>query len=399
MTELAHPRQARRAFVTRIVGGAFALLLAGCQVIPGGGPPRRGPEPPPVAQPTPTPTPRPRPGLPQDADRNRVAVLAPLSGGNAGVGQSIANAAQLALMDTGGKDIRITVYDTAKGGAAAAANEALADGNRLFLGPLLAEDVRAVAPVARAADVPVLAFSNDVSVASEGVYLLGFDPRQSIARVVGHARSQNIQRFAGIAPDGDYGRRAGQALLQEVERQGGRMVGLQSYSVGTPSLRSAVTQLAALGEYDAVLIADAGRAAAIAAPLLRADSQPRLLGTELWKTDSNLGTTAALRGAWYAGVSDTRFLQLRDRYRQRYGRSPYRLASLGYDGVLLAIRVSRDWRPGQPFPDRALRAAEGFEGIDGAFRFGRDNVAERALEVVEVTASGNRVVSPAPSGF
>ena len=77
-------------------------------------------------------------------------MLVPLSGANAGVGQSIANAANLALLDTGGERIRITVYDTARG-AAAAANEALAEGNGLFLGPLLAEDVEAVAPIARRA--------------------------------------------------------------------------------------------------------------------------------------------------------------------------------------------------------------------------------------------------------
>ena len=115
---------------------------------------------------------------------------ADLGGANAGVGQSIANAANLALLDAGGERIRITVYDTARGGAAAAANQALADGNGLFLGPLLADDVRAVAPVARRAGVPVISFSNDTSVAGNGVYLMGFTPAQSIARVVGHARGK-----------------------------------------------------------------------------------------------------------------------------------------------------------------------------------------------------------------
>ena len=41
----------------------------------------------------------------------------------------------------------------------------------------------------------------------------------------------------------------------------------------------------------------------------------------------------------------------------------------------------------------------GFAGVDGAFRFGRDGLAERALEVREVGASGTTVVSPAPRGF
>ena len=43
--------------------------------------------------------------------------------------------------------------------------------------------------------------------------------------------------------------------------------------------------------------------------------------------------------------------------------------------------------------------ATAFSGIDGAFRFGRDNVAERALEVKEIRGGTTTVVSPAPSGF
>jgi hypothetical protein len=78
---------------------------------------------------------------------------------------------------------------------------------------------------------------------------------------------------------------------------------------------------------------------------------------------------------------------------------PYRLATLGYDAVLLVVRVAADWPIGRPFPGRALRDPGGFAGVDGAFRFGRDGIAERALEVREVNATGTTVVSPAPRGF
>ena len=78
------------------------------------------------------------------------------------------------------------------------------------------------------------------------------------------------------------------------------------------------------------------------------------------------------------------FNQFRTRYRARYGANPFRLASLGYDAVLLAVRVAADWPVGRAFPERALRDPGGFAGVDGAFRFGRDGVAERALEVREV---------------
>jgi hypothetical protein len=72
---------------------------------------------------------------------------------------------------------------------------------------------------------------------------------------------------------------------------------------------------------------------------------------------------------------------------------------MGYDSVLLVVRVAADWPIGRPFPARALRDPGGFTGVDGAFRFGRDGVAERALEVREVNATGTTTVSPAPRNF
>jgi hypothetical protein len=93
------------------------------------------------------------------------------------------------------------------------------------------------------------------------------------------------------------------------------------------------------------------------------------------------------------------FDQLRTRYRARYGEAPYRLASLGYDSVLLAVRVAGSWPVGRPFPVGELTDAEGFSGVDGPFRFGSDGVADRQLEVVQVNAGGFTTVSPAAKAF
>jgi ABC-type branched-subunit amino acid transport system substrate-binding protein len=401
MAEQSHARQARRSILGLAAAALLALGLGACQIVPvpdvaATPPPQEQAPPPREAEPDPV-----VPGLPADERRNRVAVLVPTTGTNAGVGNSIANAANLALLDAGGERIRITVYDTARGGAAAAANEALAEGNGLFLGPLLADDVRAVAPIARRAGVPVIAFSNDVSVAGDGVYVMGFTPGQSVTRVVSYARAQGVERFGGLAPEGVYGNRAGQALVEAVREEGGRLVGLQQFGRTAAALRTAVTRLSTQGAYDAVLIADGGRAAGGAATLIRGgpSAGARILGTELWATETDLGTTASLRGGWYAAASDTMFNQLRTRYRARFGGNPYRLASLGYDSVLLAVRTAKDWPIGRAFPIRLLADPGGFTGIDGAFRFGEDGVVERALEVREVTATGTRIVSSAPRGF
>ncbi len=377
-----HSRQARRGFL--LAGLGVALALSGCRTAPR---PPRLPTPGPVV-----------PVTAIDVQRNLVAVIVPTSGADGAVGQSIANAANLALLDSGDKTLRITIYNSAgAGGAAAATQRAIAQGNRLILGPLLAEDVRAAAPIARRAGVPVVAFSNDESVAGDGVYIMGFTPSQSIDRVVSHAHATGKTRFAALIPTGLYGQRASQAMLAAVRRVGGRITVVEQYNRSPAAIRTAAARLKAKGTFDAVLIGDSGRMAAVAAPAL--PQAPKFLGTELWASDRTLGQTPALRAAWYATAPDMRFNQLATRYRARYGKTPYRLASLGYDAVLLAVRSSKDWPVGRAFPDRGLIARDGFSGIDGNFRFGRDGIAERLLEVRQVTAAGPRVVSPASKAF
>ena len=395
MADTIAPRQWRHhiARATALVGAA---LLAGCATLVPKGPVEQAP--PTTTRPQPT---RPDPvtgGIPEDTQRHRVALLVPLTGPNGGVGRSIANATQLALLDTRSERVRITTYDTAPG-AAAAAQRAIAEGNRLILGPLLADDVRAVAPVARAAKVPVISYSNDVSVAGNGAWLLGYTPAQSIDRVVGYARTNGMTQVAGLVPAGVYGQRASTSFLRAVEQAGGQVVSLQTYDRGT--VAAAVAKLSRTSPYEAVLIADQAGAAAMAVPAIRKtpSRQAKVLGTELWNTETALGTMPALNGAWYASVSNTLYRQFATKYRARFNAAPYRLSSLGYDSVLLTVRIARDWTIGRDFPESRLRAEDGFAGLDGAFRFGRDGVAERALEVQEVRPGGAVTVSPAARTF
>lgn len=397
MAEAAAARQPRTMgiFVKRTGVVVSLLALAACQTMV---PRRQGP----AQQPTPTPTETGPvgPELPDDQNRHRVALLVPLTGSNAAVGQSIANAANLAVLDTGGKRIRITTYDTATG-AAGAAQRAIADGARVILGPLLADDAKLIAPYAQRARVPLISFSNDTSVAGNGTFIMGYTPVQSIDRVVRFARSKGMSKFAGLTPTGTYGERASTAFIRSVESAGGQVVTLQSFDRSRGAIAAAVGRMTKGTDYDAVLIADSGRIAVQAVPLLRRSggASAKVLGTELWNTESAITTMAPLQGAWFASVSDNLYNQLAAKYRARFGSAPYRIASMGYDAVLLVSRIAQDWRVGSEFPVRRLTEEGGFTGIDGPFRFGRDGVAERSLEVQEVGAGRLTTVSPAPARF
>jgi len=392
MAEAPPRRQSGLFSLVRIAGLGLAVMLAACSTVV----PRVAP-PPPIARPAPKPV-NPN-GLPEDVARHRIALLVPLSGPNAAVGQSITDAAAMALADTGGKALRITNYDTAPG-AEAAARKALADGNKVFLGPLLSEDVHAVEGAAAAAGVPVIAFSNDAEAAGHDVWLLGFSPAQSIDRIVRFAKSKGLTRFAALIPPGVYGRNASNMLIRTAEAVGGSVVAMQSYQRSPGSLSAAI-QTISKEKFDAVLIADSGRIAIASAPLIRKSNGAagRILGTELWNTDPSLNNSPAMAGAWFASVDDALFRQFVTRYRARYGHTPYRLASLGYDAVLLTVRIAKDWKVGDRFPVDALADDGGFVGVDGAFRFAKGHIAERALAVHQLGAGGGTVVSPAPQGF
>lgn len=372
------------------------LALAGCQVIPDGG--STGPV---------TTVPVEGPGdlpsdtaLPQDEGRHRVALLVPLSGENGAVGQSIANATTMALLDTNAENLRITTYDTSAG-VARAASRAIADGNRLILGPLVRDDVSTVLAQARPAGIPLITFSNDVGVAAADVFVMGHVPEQSVERTVRFAVQQGARRFAALVPSGEYGTRATTALRRTAESAGASVVVVETYDRGNTSIISAASRLNARGGFDTVLIADGARLAAMAASELKTAGSdlPSIIGPELWSGETTLTRAAAMEGAWFSSVSDNRYRQFSTSYETRFGGQPYRIATLGYDAVLLTLRVARDWTPGRPFPTGQMLDPGGFLGLDGPFRFRSDGVGERVFEVREVGDGAFRVVDAAPTQF
>ena len=370
-----------------------ALMTGACAVIPKSDASTSAPAPGPAPEPSAT-------ALPTDRDRHRIALLVPLSGDTGPVGQAIANATTMALLDTKAENLRITTYDTAAG-IGGAAQKAIADGNRLILGPLSSDAVPAVQAAARPAGVPVIAFVNDPAVAGPDVFAIGHMPEQSIRRAVAFARGRGAARFGVLVPDGDYGARAYSALENALADYGGSLVRRENYARGNTSIVSAAGRMRSAGDVDTVLIADSARLGLDAAAELQRGQRrrTRILGTELWSGEASLTRAPAMEGALFAAVSDQRFSRFAESYGARFGAQPYRVATLGYDAVLLTLRIARDWKVGTPFPKAELYDRGGFLGVDGAFRFGRNGVIERALEVREIKGGAVNPVDPAPTGF
>ena len=369
-----------------------------------------------------------------------MALLLPLSGSNARLGEAMRDAAQLALFDFADDDFELLLYDT-KGtpeGASDAATLAIGDGASVILGPLLSSSVRALTPQARAANVTVLAFSSDSSVSGEGVYTMGFYPNAEVARVVSFARSRGILRFAALVPDNDYGEAVADTLRLAAEAADAQVTQVQFYDPAAGDLSDTVRELAdydtrrqvlvaqmaelekqdsevarralkrlekmqTIGElpFDALLLADGGkRLQAIAAWLPFYDIDPgkiRILGTGLWD-EPGIGAEPALVGGWFAAPSPTARADFERQYERIYGQKAPRRATLAYDATLLAVLLAKK-KGGADYSAPALTNPSGYSGSDGIFRLLANGRAERGLAVMQIRRHGAEVISVAPKTF
>jgi ABC-type branched-subunit amino acid transport system substrate-binding protein len=335
----------------------------------------------------------------------RVALLLPFSSASAetrALANAIEKSAELALFDSGNPDILLMPRDDGgtTGGVATAANRAIAEGAEIILGPIFAQSVAVVAPIARPQGVPVIAFSSDRSVGGQGVYLLSFQPEDEVRRIVTYAARHGHTQFAAMVPQNAYGEKAAAAFTRATAEAGARVTSVQSF-VAKPEEVAAPSAAVAATRPDAILIAQGGVVLRSIAPTLALNGATnrnvKFLGTGLWD-DTSIMREPMLAGGWFAAPSLDGEHAFAEKYRSVYGSAPPRLASLGYDAVSLVALLAKG-TPYQRYTPAALTDPNGFSGVDGIFRFHDDGSAERGLAIMEIQPNGFVVVAPAPSTF
>jgi ABC-type branched-subunit amino acid transport system substrate-binding protein len=321
--------------------------------------------------------------------------------GNAGVAaQSMKNAGEMALAEFQNPNIQLLIKDDGGSaqGAQQGAQQALDEGAEILLGPLFAASVPSAAQIARGKGVSCIAFSTDSSIAGHGVYLLSFLPESDVNRIVEYSASIGKKSFAAMLPDNAYGNVVELAFKQAVARKGGRIVAFEKYGSDRATPARNVAQ--ALGQADALLIADDGESVVATADALTAAGANlrniQLLGTGLWD-NPRIFASASLQGGIYAAPDPSGFRAFAGRYRTRYGSEPVRTATLTYDAVALVAALAR--QGGQRYSADVLTNPSGFAGIDGLFRFKPDGTNERGLAVMRVASGGGVPVAGSPKSF
>jgi ABC-type branched-subunit amino acid transport system substrate-binding protein len=329
----------------------------------------------------------------------KVALLLPLTGREAQLGQAMFHAAQMSLFDNAGSELELMSYDT-QGNPQIAAQQAeiaLGQGADIIVGPLFSSEAQTVAQVAKQRNVPVISLSNNENIAGGNLFTFGFATDDQIRKIFEVAAANHFKRVGVFVPESSYGTLLKGYIKREATRVQAEPI-IVEYGLNTFNF-NAQAQALHQKNVDAILIPEGGqRLTAIISSLVKngVDTQKvKLLGTGQWDAPE-VATDSVLAGGWFVASPFKRRQNFNLQYKAYYNNYPPRLATLAYDAVSLVAYLSRTANDGSPpFTRDRLVQKRGFAGIDGVFRMKPDGTVQRSLAVFEATGHGVREVSPA----
>ncbi len=232
----------RTGMVKAVVVLALALTLAACS----GAAVRQSP---PRTQPTPAPVQVQQPVVPTGP--MRIAMLVPLSGDFAPIGQQLVNAAVMAVFEDQQTPFEVLPFDTrgTEDGAAAAAASAKQRGVDMVIGPLFGKNVPAVRQAFATAPVPILTFTNDTALAGGEVFVLGISVQDQIQRMVEFLATDARHRVLVFGPDTPYTHRVLNALQTPAPGNPVQVVRTAMFEPGA-DFNSIAAQVKVLTNYD-----------------------------------------------------------------------------------------------------------------------------------------------------
>ena len=338
----------------------------------------------------------------------QVALLIPKSyEKTASIAESLEQAAQMAIADLGDIRIDLRVFDT--GGnpeqAALVARQAVQEGAKIILGPLLAENAKAVGAAVADSGVNVLSFSNNASIAGNNVFVLGPTFNNTANRLVSYAASQGKTKAVIVHPrtlEGELGKAALENATQSSTLE---IVAIEAFEFSQKGVIDSVAKIKAKmlkGEADTLfLAANAARALPLLVQLLpEAGINPKevqYIGLSL-DIPRQIIELAGFQNSWIASPNRQVSANFSSRFTEGFGSPPHQLAGLAYDG-LAAIGALVKTGQKNAVTKTALTQASGFQGVSGAFRLLADGTNERALAIAKIERKKVVLIDVAPVSF
>ncbi|MBO4675624.1 MAG: penicillin-binding protein activator [Elusimicrobiaceae bacterium] len=353
--------------------------------------------------------------------QTRAAVLLPLSGKSAAVGEAFQNSAMLALQEQPQSPLELMFFDT-KGteeGVSWAWYEARAQHPDIVIGPVFASELTALK--AESPDVPVISFTTDSSLMEANVYTMGVLIPNQVERLVSFMCEKGERKIAVIGPEDKTGELTMNTLSRAIETCPG--MAIQHVSLYEPETTDFMAVISKVSpklvdprktkltdkereiletpieerlDFDSLLIFEDGvKLQQILSLLAYYDISPRVVsfyGLANWQGLND----RALIGGYYAATPVARTEVFNGRYREAFGNNPPRIVALAYDAVSLIAALAEK----NALTAHNLLNQNGFSGVNGRFRLNSDGTNKRLLDVFQIVSSKrSQTISPAPDTF
>lgn len=338
-----------------------------------------------------------------------VALLVPSGSGDASdelLGRSLENAARLAITDLGSVQIDLRVYPTgaSPAQAASAAQQAVAEGAKIIIGPLRAEEANAAGVAVAASGVNVLSFSNNPAIAGGNVFVLGPTFENSARRLAGYAVRSGKGKVMIVSDQNTSGEAGRNAIQRGVAAAGGTIVAQGSYEFSQNGIIQAIPGIAeqakSSGAQAVFLTADAAGALPLVSQLLSENGvSPAIyqyIGLTRWDIPAATLALPGVQGGWFAIPDPALYAQYQIRYAAAFGEAPHPVSAVAYDAIAAIGALAKK---GSGLDRASLTQGAGFAGVNGVFRLLADGTNERGLAVAQIQSSSVVVIDPAPRSF
>lgn len=381
---------------------------------------------------------------PQTGTKNKIniALLAPLSGPAKIIGKAMQQGAQAALFTFKDSNINLMPFDT-KGtpdGAEDAINKALDHHANVILGPLFASSTQAVQNIAASHNLSVITLSNSSNIQNNNTFVAGLTLDEQANNLVQYA-AHNIKTIAIIAPDNPYGHVSATSLQNAAAEQGMSVVDTEFFDPTSHNFADMIKKMSnyderkkalnlalaaakrnndtqkiqdlsardTLGDlpYQGIVVVTTHKPTLqiIASQLAYYDTgEPyvQLLGLQTWSSFKALEKEPSLMGAYFVTQPIENTDKFNDTYQKIYGTRPTYHAALAYDlmGLLITISQHSSLDPQYMFvPSQLTSMPQGFEGVEGIFRFLPGGRVERRFAIARISKEGIHVIKKAETCF
>ncbi len=358
-------------------------------------------------------------------EKTKVALFLPFSGKNKELGWHLYNSAILSLFDNDlNNNIELVLIDSkdTPQEAAKSFKEIVKQNIKIVIGPVFSQSVEAIENDVKNNNIVAISLSNNPKLVGKtsdkgGVFLAGLMPEAQVEKLVSYAISQNKKSFSIIAPNNQYGLIMTDLIKKFAKAKDGTFITSEFYNSNSKDFSDIAKRVTKAFKVPArlaegggnklqknsvvkdsdriyakiIFIPESGKTLSRIVEEINVQNEDerdfQLVGSSQWDDITTLADRNLI-GSWFVAPENDKFRTFEKSYYQNFDRFPPRISAIIYDSVAVVADLAEKKKDSSlemsDFTTYSVWPKNGFQGIDGLFRFLPNGLVQRNLAMLQV---------------